>query len=270
MRSFSIVLLIALLFIFSHNICAQKVLTSTISPKELQIGEELTYVVSYSFIKLGEVKLSVKDKKVINGKPYYSTIAYIDSYEGIPFVNLHQIYESNISKSLYSHYFRGIVKNEEYSTYTIYSFDYNKARISVKKGKVYPAEVWTDSLAKADTVYQDGLSIFYFARMNLGSSRVLNIPCFVNEQKVYTKINFKTDIEAINIEAVDYDIECIKLEGETDFVSVFGLTGFFEGWFSNDSASIPIVAKMKVLIGNITLELKEWKRDGWIPPKYKG
>ena len=54
-----------------------------------------------------------------------------------------------------------------------------------------------------------------------------------------------------------------------DFISIFGLTGYFEGWFSNDEASIPIVAKMKVLIGNITLELKSWKREGWIPPKYK-
>ncbi len=238
-------------------------------PKELQPGEELTYVVSYSFIKLGEVKIKVKDKKIMNGIPCYSTIAYIDSYDDVPFVSLHQIYESTLNKNLYSNYFRGVVKYDDYSSYTVYNFDYNKSHIKIKKGKVYPPEVWTDSLAKADTVYQDGLSIFYYARLSLGSERTVYVPCFVNEQKVYTRINFRTDVQGISIDAVDYNVECIKLDGETDFVSVFGLTGFFEGWFSNDSAAIPIVAKMKVLIGNITLELKEWKRTGWTPPKYQ-
>ena len=60
----------------------------------------------------------------------------------------------------------------------------------------------------------------------------------------------------------------MRLDGSTDFISVFGLTGYFEGWFSNDEASIPIVAKMKVIIGNVTLKLKSWKRAGWNPPKH--
>jgi hypothetical protein len=29
----------------------------------MQVGEELTYVVSYSFLKLGKVVLKIKDKK---------------------------------------------------------------------------------------------------------------------------------------------------------------------------------------------------------------
>ena len=67
------------------------------SDKKLLVGEELTYVVSYTLIKLGEVKLIVKDKKEINGKVYYNTVAYINSYSGIPFVSLHQIYESKLN-----------------------------------------------------------------------------------------------------------------------------------------------------------------------------
>lgn len=238
-------------------------------PGEMTVGEELTYVVSYSFIKLGEVTLKIREKKNINGKEYFSTIAYIDSYEGIPFVDLHQIYESYVSRNLFSYFFKGIVKYENYSSYTTYDFDYKKSLIAVKKGKVFPSELWTDSTAKADTFYQDGLSIFYYARMNLGAEKYVRIPCFVNEEKVYTDINFRNVSEGISIEAVDYEIDCIKLDGETDFVSVFGLTGFFEGWFSNDNAYIPVLAKMKVLIGNITLELKNWKRKGWTPPKFR-
>src|ERR1035437_3526459 len=93
------------------------------SDKKMQVGEELIYVVSYTFIKLGEIKLIVKDKKEINGKVYYSTVAYINSYSGIPFVSLHQIYESKINQNYASDFFSGIVKHDEYSTYTDYSFD---------------------------------------------------------------------------------------------------------------------------------------------------
>lgn len=238
------------------------------STRNMQIGEELTYVVSYTFIKLGEVKVKIKDKKENNGRTVYSTVAYINSYPGVPLVDLHQIYESKVNQNYYSDFFRGIVRYPEYSSFTEYYFDYGNSRIKVKKGKVNPHQIWTDSLGYTDKPLQDGLSIFYFARMNLGNKKSLDVPCFVNEKKENTRINFYTDIHKVNIDAVDYDISCLRLDGHTDFVSVFGLTGYFEGWFSNDDASIPIVAKMKVIIGNIKLELKEWKRNGWAPPKY--
>jgi hypothetical protein len=240
------------------------------SEKNLSVGEELTYIVTYSFMKLGEVKIKIRDKKEVNGKTYYSTIAYIDSYSGIPFVNVHQTYESNVSTGYYSYFFRGVKKEEEPYTYTDYYFDYEKNNVRVKKGRFSPPKVWTDSIGNISKFYQDGLSVFYYARMNCGQDTVVDVPCFVAEKKVTTKINFYKEITDASIEAVDYDIECVRIDGEMDFISIFGLTGHFEGWFTNDEASIPVVAKMKVIIGNIKLELMNWKREGWQPPKYKG
>ncbi len=238
--------------------------------KSLSVGEELTYVVSYSLADLGEVKIKIRDKKVIDGKTYYSTIAYIDSYSGVPFVNLHQTYESNVTSDYYSHYFRGVNKEEKPYTYTEYFFNYNNNKVRVKKGRFNPAKVWTDSIGSIDKLYQDGLSIFYYARMNSGQNKSVDVPCLVTEKKVVTKINFYKEVVDASIDAVDYDIECVRLDGEMDFISIFGLTGYFEGWFTNDEASIPVVAKMKVIIGNIRLELVKWKREGWKPPKFKG
>jgi hypothetical protein len=239
-----------------------------ISSKNLSVGEELIYVVSYSVMNLGEVKLKVKDKKIVNGKNHYSVIAHIDSYSGIPFVNLHQIYESKINENYYSEFFRGIVKGEDLTSYTEYYFDYNKSSVRVKKGRFNPSKTWTDSTGIADKHFHDGLSIFYYARMNFGRDKTLNVPCFVNEKKVFTKINFYSEVTPVDIDAVNYEIACCRLDGETDFVSIFGLTGYFEGWFTNDEASIPVVAHMKVIIGNVKLELKKWKREGWNPPKF--
>ena len=237
--------------------------------KKLLPGEELNYVVSYSFIELGEVKIRVKDKKSLNGRNYYDAIAYIDSYDGIPFVNLHQIYESKVNQDYYSDFFRGIVKGEEYTTYTEYYFNYSDSKIRIKRGKFSPKELWIDSTTSAEKQFHDGLTIFFFARMLSGKNNSMLVPCFVNEQKVHTRVNFYEDTIPVSIDAIDYDVECVRLDGEMDFISIFGLTGYFEGWFSNDEASIPIVANMKVLIGNITLELKSWKREGWTPPIYK-
>jgi len=238
------------------------------SEKEMFVGEDITYVVSYSFLKLGEVRLRIINKKEYQGKTVYNTIAHIDSYSGIPFVNLHQIYESKVNTDYYSEYFKGLVRKEEFTTYTEYYFDYKNHKLKVKKGKVSPSESWTDSTTTAEKMYHDGLSIFYYARMNNGQNKSVKVPCFVTEEKVFTKINFYDRIEKIRIDAVDHDIACTYLDGDTDFTSVFGLTGRFEGWFSNDKAAVPILAKMKVIIGNVNLELKSWKRPGWNPPKY--
>lgn len=237
--------------------------------KKLIPGEELNYVVSYSFINLGEVKIRVKEKKTVNGRNQYNAIAYIDSYDGLPFVNLHQIYESKVNQDYYSDFFRGIVKGDEFTSYTEYYFDYANSKLRIKKGKFSPHEVWVDSTTSAERLYHDGLSIFFFARMFAGKKNSMSLPCVVNEQKVRTRINFYDNKIPVSIGAIDYDVECVRLDGEMDFISIFGLTGYFEGWFTNDEASIPIVAHMKVILGNIKLELKSWKREGWTPPKYK-
>jgi hypothetical protein len=262
------IFIIVLLFCFLIPVQGQIESSYIPAKRSLAVGEELTYEVSYSFIKLGTVILKIKDKTKVNGKSIYSAVAQINSYSGIPFVDLHQIYESRFDDLIIPVYFRGLVKYEDHTSYTEYDFDYKKNKISIEKGRVYPPQVWTDSTTTADKHYQDGLSIFYFARMNLGKNKSINIPCFVSEEKVYTTLNFYTENKRVNIDAVDYDIDCLHLDGETDFVSVFGLTGYFEGWFTNDEASIPVIAKMKVIIGSITLELREWKRKGWDPPKY--
>jgi hypothetical protein len=77
--------------------------------------------------------------------------------------------------------------------------------------------------------------------------------------------NQKTDV---SISEIDYDIASVFIEGFSYFKAVFGLTGDFSGWFSNDAARIPLKAKLEVEIGNVTLELKSWKRKSWKPTQY--
>jgi hypothetical protein len=269
--SFKLTLVLSFLLLFATSIYASEKVTkfNFVSEKNLEVGEELTYEVSYSFLKLGQLKFIVTGKKAFKGKTYYNAIAYIDSYNGIPFVDLHMIYASTLTPDFFSAFFRGIVKSKEYTTFTDYTFNYQKSYVRVKKGKMQPYELWTDSTAHIGQEYEDGLSILYYARMNAGSDKSVEVPCFVNEKKGIAKINFYPDVNSVKINAVDYNIACTRLDGELNFVSVFGLTGYFEGWFSDDSASVPIAAKLKVIVGNVRLELTSWKRTGWTPPKYE-
>ena len=236
-------------------------------PRKLVVGEEITYVVKYLAFEIGEIRLKIFKQTTQDKDTIYSAIAYINSYDGIPFVNLHQIYETKFDTKQSSQYFKGTVLSDD-TTYTMYLFDHNTRKLRMQQGRERTNEIWTDSTARYDRDYQDGLSLFYFARMRTGQQKKVNVPVFINEKYAKTYINFYKDVEDMDIDAVDYDISCVRLDGETEFRGIFGLTGYFEGWFSNDQYAVPIVAKMQVIIGSITLELKNWNHKEWMPPKY--
>ena len=87
--------------------------------KIIEVGEEITYVVKYLAFEIGEIKLIVQKMEVDGNDTLYSAIAYINSYEGIPFVNLHQIYETKFDKRQISHYFKGSILGDD-TTFTKY------------------------------------------------------------------------------------------------------------------------------------------------------
>lgn len=235
--------------------------------EKIFLGEDLTYIVKYAFLNLGEVRFKVLEKTKINRKPVYKTIASIDSYPDLPFVSIHQIYESYIDSSLFPLKFFAKIFGDD-TAFVEYNFT-EDSKVKMKKGKHGSSKLTLDSTTHVDYRMQDGLSILYYARTNFGEQRTVSVPCFVNEKEEAAVINFFNESEPISIDAVDYEIDCHRLDGRTDFVSVYGLTGDFEGWFSNDSFSVPIRARMNVIIGSVNLELIKWNSELWNPPLYK-
>jgi len=234
----------------------------------LFVGEELEYEVSYSIFSLGKVKIQVVDTALRNGTTVYRAKAFMDSYSGVPFVSLHWIFYSEIDPLLFSHYFSGIDNKDTTSVpYSNYTFDYGHDRVYVERGVRPQGDSITRSSDTISTTYQDGLSLFFYARGRVHSTGGENVPTFVDEKKVNTFINFMNKTTSTEIDAIKYPVETIEFDGRADFVGIFGLTGGFSGWFSNDEAAIPIVAKMKVIIGSIRLELVKWNRPGWVPPR---
>ena len=82
---------------FSNRSNNFKLINDDYIPKEMQISEDITYVVKFGFIRLGEVRLMILEKKEKSGQILYKTKAFIDSYSGIPFVSIHHIYESSFN-----------------------------------------------------------------------------------------------------------------------------------------------------------------------------
>jgi Protein of unknown function (DUF3108) len=232
------------------------------------VGERLEYEVSYSIFSLGTVKVEILDTAQRNGATVFRAKALMDSYSGVPFVNLHWMFFSEIDPHIYSRFFSGVDnKDSNNVTYSNYSFDYVHDRVFVERGIRQQRDSARKSTDTISSTYQDGLSLFYYARGNVHSMEPENIPTFVDEKKVNTYINFTNKKTSSEIDAVKYPVETIEFDGRADFVGIFGLTGGFSGWFSNDEAAVPIVAKMKVILGSIRLELVKWNRPGWVPPR---
>lgn len=241
--------------------------SSSIPPSRVLVEEEeLVYNVRYTFIDLGQVKIRVLHKVRTPEYMVYHAIANINSYRGVPFVDLAAIYESDIDSAMYSHAFVGKSKEGKVWDFARYQFEYDKNRVLIDKGRKDTIVEHRDTTA-IDRHMQDGLSLFFYARDQLFSGKRMNIPCFVAEKRVNTYIDFSQhERKSVDVDAVDYPVDVIGFEGTAEFVGIYGLTGDFEGWFSNDEARIPIVARMKVIIGSVTLELVSWKRPGWNPP----
>lgn len=236
--------------------------------QRFSIGEEFTYIVKYAFINIGELKTKIYAKEVMDGKIIYKSSVKIDSYEGLPFVDIHQYYESWFDSTLFPVYFQAYLYYEEDTSYVKYFFkDDNK--VQVLRGKFRKKKPSLDTTISLDKKYLDGLSLLYFARYNFYKRQTITAPCYVNEDTTSTIIGYHMEEDEVEIDDVDYDISCVMLDGRTNFTGIFGLTGDFEGWFSNDAYRIPIQANLEVLIGSVEVELLQWKKKGWKPPEVK-
>ena len=229
-------------------------------------GEELVYNVRYGFIDLGQIKITSGKRERAGDATVYHGNAVIQSYRGVPFVSLHATYASTFDSAGYSQHFLGRTKENDEWSFSEYDFQYDNDRVVMKTGS------GTNEVERIDTVslgapFHDGLSLFYYARQQLYAGHPMTIPTLVKEQKGTTYIDFAGERTSVESDFIDYPVDVISFEGTAGFVGLFGLTGDFEGWFSNDEARVPIKAHMKVIIGNITLELVSWKREGWSPPR---
>ncbi len=246
----------------------------------MEQGEELDYTVYFGFIKLGSVKFRVNNIYTENKKKYYTAVADIKSFEGIPFIGIHFIFESAMLQDK-----NGLITSEFHSTEfkdsdaggkmkinSDYLFDYDSNRIHIKKFSDPGSKILMDTTVTfiKGREYQDGLSIFYNARINSlqKSEPRKNVYVYINEKESSVKYSFNFNRDAVSGGIAEFDLAAIKVAGVAQFIGILGLTGEFEGWISDDEYRIPYKARFNITIGSVTLELTSYKRKGWQPPKF--
>jgi hypothetical protein len=235
-------------------------------------GEDLTYEVRWWMFKIGQIKVKTLESKSVDNKTRHSAAVFIDSYNGVPFVDLHAIDYSEMDSAFFSHGFRAIEKKNDKWLVENSHFDYQNKVMIIEKTWQKDLESAPSATPEYDTValdhsmYLDGLSILYYARAHVRSNIALKVPSIVYAKKGSISFYLSNNKTTEEIDAVGKPIRVVQFEGKADFDGIFGFTGDFKGWFTDDVAAIPIKAEMKVILGNITIELKKWERRGWTPP----
>lgn len=250
-------------------------ISKTLQPlpsRMLEVGEELEYKVSYSFFTIGTIKTQVLSKETRDGRTVYSTRALIESNPSLSWlVDLHVQFRSEMDGDVYSYYWLADDSTSKEINFRRFRFDYDNGRAYLERGKRNHGgdrKIESTDTVKVSGRCQDGLSLFFYAREHLHSVRQDRIPTLIENKEATTLINFTNRRTDAGIEAVDYPVDVIEFEGKADYVGIFGLTGGFRGWFSNDEQQIPILARMNVILGSIKIQLAKWNRPGWQPPTY--
>ncbi|RPI14048.1 MAG: DUF3108 domain-containing protein [Ignavibacteriae bacterium] len=256
----SILLVLVLLLVISNVTFSQK--------EVFYDGEELFYDVYYSFINIGWVKINTSKSK--DNKNVYVSTAVMRSNEALPFVSASYDFRSEmevVDNAIRPLHFEAKEYNGSSYSYLTYNFDYDSSIVGIKKIG-FNGNIEYEKKLELGENYQDGLSIFYYSRFSFFKNDSKVVPVLFNQDLTNLTLNFDANKTDASIGQVDYDVSSHYLTGNTDYELVFGLTGDFSGWFTNDKASVPIKANLQVKIGNITLELKDWKRGSWRPPEF--
>ncbi len=247
---FIILLILSLAFVGYGNIVHEKV-------NIFVQGEELIYKVKWSFIRVGTIRLVNEGLVETHGGKYYKLKIYIDSAPGIPFITLHDIYESYVDSNAVPVAFYAWEKKSGYVLKTDYIFDHTRKKVQVVVKKIYPdrIEPVSEEWLPMDTTYRDVLSLLFFARKLSGEKlRDVAVPTFVLNGK--ENCYFREAGEVQDVEYNGQKSSSYYLKGKVRFIGIAGVRDDFEGWFSRDSRRIPLKAKMKAFFGSVTLELE--------------
>ncbi len=228
-----------------------------------QIGEELTYKVKWSFIRLGTLRLLVDDITTIDDTPLYHVRLHIDSNPVLFFVNMHSEYESFIDDQLRVRLFLADEKIDNIVYKTEYRFDYNNKIIHAQYTSMKDPTQTIIKEIKFDDLIVDGTGMVFYARSNLHHTRTDTLTSLFEANFGKVMINFKGKKGNIKIDALPKSFETYYADGVVEMKAIAGLTGPFKGWFATDEQRPPLKAEMKVFIGSVIVELEAWKN--WTP-----
>lgn len=238
-------------------------------------GEDLLYEVSWWIFKLGRIRLKTLGSRIKDDQVRHTAVVFIDSYGGLPFVDVHAIDYTEMDSAFYSRAFHSVEKRND--EWLVMKYHYNLSEKILIVEETWQRDLLSlpyapstfDTLKIEQEWFQDGLSLLYFTRQNARLGKPIRVPTMIYGTTGTTLFHFTNKKTTVKIDASKDRVRVVEFEGKAGFKGLFGLTGNFKGWLSDDGAAVPIKAKTKVILGSIKIELKEWERSGWTPPVEK-
>ena len=246
------ILIFILLLTCIHSACPQD------TSQAWDFGEELTYKVKWAFIRLGTLRLHICDTLTIHNQKLYHIKCHIDSNPTLFFVNYHTIAESFFSENLEVHYFSYIEEDEGITYKAEYMLDRSRGVVSIQLTDTSNTDNTIEKVIPFSGNVQDGTSLIYYARAHAGETETHSVPYLADESQDVVSINFQGKGDLVKVKAFPNKLPTYFLEGKVYNKGIAGLSGDFKGWFSADDRRLPLMAKMKVFIGSVSLKLEEY------------
>ena len=221
--------------------------------RPFQVGEQLTYEISWMNITAGTAVMAVSDAGADRGRPLAKLITTAQSRPAITtFFPVDNRVESIVDPAtlLPEHltFKRREGKKKEDIEYTFHQ----------KEGTVTVVKGGTTETLEMPPGTQDVISCLYYARSELslqpGSLLTMNVH--------HDKKNRKVDVRVEEIETVSGpwgEVETARVLVVMPFQGLFLNQGNIRVWFTNDDRRIPVRMKAKVVIGSIVADLV----SGW-------
>jgi len=219
------------------------------SVKFFQVGEQLTYEISWMNITAGTAVMAVSDAGTDGDRPLAKLITTAQSRPAITkFFPVDNRVESIVdSATLFPEHLTFKRREGKKKEDIEYTFHQKEGRVTVIKNGA------TETLDMPPGT-QDVISCLYYARSTLsfqpGSSLTMNV--------YHDKKNRKLDVRVEGIETASGtwgEAETARVLVIMPFQGLFLNQGNIRVWFTNDDRRIPVRMKAKVIIGSIVADL---------------
>lgn len=228
-----------------------------------RIGEELIYKVKWSFIRLGTINVRIADTTRINNQQVYKIEMNIDSSPLIFFVNIHNYYETYIDENYRLHLHVANERMDNKPFRSRHEFNYSDSTYKLIMTDKKDSTQTINKIMPFKTNMYDGISLAFFARGNVHKKHVDTLCTFVMDTVGLVDVELMGKADAIGIDAIPQKVPSYFVKGMIHVKGLAGLTGPYRGWFSADDRRVPLKAELKVFIGNVKVELEDWKN--WRP-----
>jgi hypothetical protein len=220
-----------------------------LSARSFQVGEQLTYEISWLNMTAGTAVMAVNDAGMDGARPLAKLITTSKSRPVITkFFPVDNLVESIVDPAtLFPEHLLFKRREGKKKEDIEYAFHQKEGTVTVIKG----GETETLEIPPGT---QDIISCLYFARSELsfqpGSTLTMNV--------FHDKKNRKLDVRVEEIETVSGpwgEVEAARVLVVMPFQGLFLNQGNIRVWFTNDDRRIPVRMKAKVIIGSIVADL---------------